>query len=231
VEGAGAETRVSGETIIDDSLKAIRALNTAEFDEVLSKGIVALGQHGLLEKVIGPLAWQLGELWREGEILAAHEHFASTVIRNFLGRNSKPFTTNSNAPVLVVTTPAGQLHELGAVMVAAAAGDLGWRVVYLGPSLPAADISAAAIQNQARAVALSIVYPEDDPNLPAELVNLRKYLPGETHILAGGRAAAAYADALSQIEATRATQLKDLYAALDALRVPGRRPLGRFVNK
>ena len=168
---------------------------------------------------IGALAWKLGELWREGEILAAHEHFATSVIRNFLGRNSKPFTTNSNAPVLVVTTPAGQLHELGAVMVAAAAGDLGWRVVYLGPSLPAADISAAATQNQARAVALSIVYPEDDPNLPAELENLRKYLPAETHIIAGGRAAAAYEATLTRIGSTRATRLKELYTALDALRV------------
>jgi MerR family transcriptional regulator, light-induced transcriptional regulator len=223
VQENGGDKQVSGESIIDDSLKAIRALNTAEFEDVLSRGIVALGQHGLLEKVIGPLAWKLGDLWREGEILAAHEHFATTVIRNFLGRNAKSFTTNSNAPVLVVTTPAGQLHELGAVMVAAAAGDLGWRVVYLGPSLPAADISAAATQNRARAVALSIVYPEDDPNLPAELENLRKYLPAETHIVAGGRAAAAYEGTLTRIGATRATRLKELYTALDALRVSGSR--------
>jgi DNA-binding transcriptional MerR regulator/methylmalonyl-CoA mutase cobalamin-binding subunit len=223
-ESTEASPQVSNQTIIDESLKAIRALNTAEFEDALSKGIVALGQHGLLEKVIGPLAWQLGELWRQGEILAAHEHFASTVIRNFLGQNSKPFAANSNAPTLVVTTPSGQLHELGAVMVAAAANDLGWRVIYLGPSLPAADIGAAATQHQARAVALSIVYPEDDPNLPAELENLRKYLPAETRIIAGGRAAAAYSATLTKIGATRATQLKELYTALDALRVSGSRP-------
>ena len=223
-ESAEASPQVSSQAIIDQSLKSIRALNTAEFDDELSKGIVALGQHGLLEKVIGPLAWKLGELWREGEILAAHEHFASTVIRNFLGRNSKPFAANVNAPTLLVTTPSGQLHELGAVMVAAAANDLGWRAIYLGPSLPAADIGAAATQHQARAVALSIVYPEDDPNLPGELENLRKYLPAGTHIIAGGRAAAAYAATLTRIGATQATRLKELYTALDALRVSGSRP-------
>ena len=106
----------------------------------------------------------------------------STVIRNFLGRDSSPFAPNSNAPVLIVSTPTGQLHELGAVMVAAAASDMGWRVIYLGPSLPAADIAAAARQHEARAVAVSIVYPEDDPDLPAKLENLRKYLPVKNHM-------------------------------------------------
>lgn len=226
-KGPAESAEVSSQGVIEESLEAIKELNSADFEETLSKGIVALGHHGLLEKVIGPLAAKLGDLWRQGDILAAHEHFASTVIRNFLGRNSLPFAANRNAPVLIVSTPAGQLHELGAVMVAAAASDLGWRVIYLGPSLPAADIAAAASQHEARAVALSIVYPEDDPHLPAELENLRKYLPAETRIIAGGRAAAAYAGALSRIEATRATQLKDLYSALDALRVPVRRSPGK----
>jgi methanogenic corrinoid protein MtbC1 len=108
-----------------------------------------------LEKVIGVLAQRVGDLWRAGEILAAHEHFASAAIRGFLGRNARPFAPGSNLPTLVVGTPSGQLHELGAVMVAAGANDLGWRVVYLGPSLPAGELAAAAAQNQARAVALS----------------------------------------------------------------------------
>ena len=74
-----------------------------------------------------------------------------------------------NAPVLVVATPSGQLHELGALLVGAAAANLGWHVTYLGASLPAAEIAGAALQNRARAVALSLVYPEDDPTLEDEL--------------------------------------------------------------
>ena len=38
---------------------------------------------------------------------------------------------------------------------AALAAEQGWRVVYLGPSLPAAEIAGIASQNQARAVALN----------------------------------------------------------------------------
>ena len=205
---------------VDGSVAAIEKLNAAELEEQLGRAAVAFGQHGLLQKVVSPLAQKIGDLWRDGTITAAHEHFASAVIRNFLIRNSKPYALNGNAPTLVVATPAAQLHELGAVMVAAAANDMGWRVVYLGTSLPAVEIAGAAIQHKARAVALSIVFPGDDPNLPLELTSLRKHLPTEIKIIAGGRAAESYASTLDQIEAVRAQELKDLYHILEDMRLP-----------
>lgn len=203
---------------IDEALEAIRAMDAVKLDAVLTREIVALGQHGLLERLIVPLTHTLGELWRTGEITAAHEHFASAAIRTFLGANSRPFAWTKDMPTLVVGTPAGQLHELGAVIAAAAAGDAGWRAVYLGTSLPAAELAGAAVQNQARAVALSIVYPEDDPNLPLELENLRKYLPSEIKIIVGGRASGAYKDTLARIGAIREEALRHFYVLLEELR-------------
>ena len=100
-----------------------------------------------------------------------------------------------------MATPSGQLHELGAVMAAAAATNVGWMVTYLGTGLPPAEIAGAALQNGAKAIALSIVYPEDDPNLTTELQSLRKYLPHEVKILVGGRAAEGYKEVLNQIGA------------------------------
>ena len=74
-------------------------------------------------------------------------------------------------------------------MAAAAANDLGWRVIYLGTSLPALEIAGAVVRNQARALALSIVFPADDPALPGELETLRKTFPIDVKLIAGGRAA------------------------------------------
>jgi methanogenic corrinoid protein MtbC1 len=203
--------------LIKSSTAAVRALNTRAFEEVLERGAVALGQHGLLERVVGPLAQEIGDLWRDGTITAAHEHFASAIIRNFLVSNYKPFAYTKEMPGLIVATPAGQLHELGAVIVAAAANDLGWRVVYLGTSLPAAEIAGAALQHEARAVALSIVYPEDDSSLELELRTLRRFLPS-TGILVGGRAAGAYAAILKAIDAILPEDLNAIYHHLDNLR-------------
>lgn len=205
-------------TMSADAVTAVLEHNTVKLEEILSRAAVHLGNHGLLERMVGPLAVRIGELWQNGTITAAHEHFASAVIRNFLIRHSKPYAMSGTTPTIVVATPAGQIHELGAVMAAAAANDLGWRVIYLGTSLPALEIAGAVVRNQARALALSIVFPGDDPNLPAELETLRKNLPIDVKLIAGGRAAEGYADALTRYGFVRNTTISDFYAVLEHLR-------------
>ena len=145
-----------------------------------------------------------------GLIRPAQEHLASAIIRRTLSwlieYAARPLT---NAPVMVATTPTGQNHELGAMMAAAAAASHGWRVIYLGTSLPALEIATAAVQTRATAVALSLVHPADDPAIPNELRDLRSALPRATEILAGGAAIPAYAAALDEVGARRFTDIGD----------------------
>lgn len=206
--------------LVNECVEAVKALNSKALQDVLVRGSVLLGMQGLLQTVIAPLAQRLGELWREGTITAAHEHFATAVLRTQLGQMTKGFADLDNAPTLIVCTPAGQLHELGALLAGATASSLGWRVAYLGPSLPAAEIAGAAIQKRARAVALSIVYPEDDSLLESELSRLREMLPPNVAILAGGRAMNAYRLALDRIGALATQNLDQLSTTLDELRRP-----------
>lgn len=212
------ETGTSNNGRLSPSIQAIHDMDSGRFQSLLDSAIVEFGQHGLLDRFIAPLMQRVGELWQAGELSAAHEHFASAVVREFLARNSRPFAWTANMPTLVTATPSGQLHELGASMVGAAATDAGWRVIHLGTSLPAAEIAGAAVQNKARAVALSIVYPEDDAYLEGELENLRRYLPSEVAILAGGRASGAYAAVLARIGAVRQENLRELYPMLEKIR-------------
>ena len=177
----------------------------------------------MLQRVIAPLAQTIGQLWRDGVITAAHEHFASAVIRILLGHAAKPFAGSDSAPGIVVATPAGQIHELGALLVGAAAANLGWHVTYLGASLPAAEIAGAARQNHARAVALSLVYPEDDARLESELTRLRELLPADVVVLAGGRAMPAYREVLEAIGATQMHDLTHFCVTLDDLRKPSKK--------
>lgn len=205
---------------IESALAATRELNAQELEAILGRAALRYGQHGLLENVVARLAALVGERWRAGDLTAAHEHFASAVIRNYLMRNARPYAQNGNSPLVVVATPAGQLHELGAVMAAAAANDLGWQVIYLGTSLPAAEIAGAALQNRARVVALSLVFPGDDPSMPLELENLRKLLPAKTQLVVGGRAAESYAPTLTHLGITHTRTLGEFYELLERLRLP-----------
>lgn len=206
------------EGILDECLSAVKQLDSRALDSALARGSVEFGAQGLLQKVIAPLAHSIGELWRDGTITAAHEHFATGVIRIFLGHASKSFAGTDDAPSLIVATPSAQLHELGALLAAAAAANLGWRVTYLGASLPAAEIAGAARQNQARAVALSLVYPEDDSRIADELLRLRELLPQEIPIIVGGRAALSYSRAIEKSGGILVDDLNHLCATLDGLR-------------
>jgi methanogenic corrinoid protein MtbC1 len=209
-------------SFLDECLAAIKALDARAFDDALQRALTGLGSQGFLQRVVAPLAQALGDLWRDGALTAAHEHFACAAMRVFLGNSFKPSGATAGAPVLLVATPAGQVHELGALMVSAAAANLGWQVTYLGASLPAAEIAGAARQRQARAVALSLVYPEDDPQLENELTLLRESLPREVSLLVGGRAVAAYRDVWERLKALPIEGLEHLGATLDELRKPGK---------
>jgi MerR family transcriptional regulator, light-induced transcriptional regulator len=213
------ETATAG-SYLDECLLAIKSLDTHALDAALKRGSIALGALGLLQRVVAPLTKTLGDLWRDGTLTAAHEHFASAAIRVFLGNFAKPFGPMDDAPVLVVATPAGQVHELGALLVGATASNLGWQVTYLGASLPAAEIAGAVRQRRAKVVALSLVYPEDDPRLEVELRHLSESLPADVALLVGGRATQAYREALENVGAVLIENLAHLGSTLDGLRKP-----------
>jgi MerR family transcriptional regulator, light-induced transcriptional regulator len=212
----------ASDALLEECLISVRSLDGRALDDTLKRATTELGGQGVLHRLVAPLTQTLGDLWREGRITAAHEHFATGHIRAFLANLSKPFAGNAGAPALVVATPAGQLHEMGALLVGALAANLGWNVTCLGASLPAAEIAGAARQKQARAVALSLVYPEDDSNLPGELTLLREALPEHTALLAGGRAMPAYREVLARLGALIVDDLVQLGLTLDRLRQPGR---------
>jgi MerR family transcriptional regulator, light-induced transcriptional regulator len=202
----------------DEALKAAARFDGVALDDTLRLAQREFGNQGLLRLIVAPLAQEIGERWRGGQLTAAHEHFFTASVRTFLGELTRQFATPLTAPRIIVGTPTGQLHELGAVMAAALAANLGWRSIYLGPGLPAHEFAGAALRNEAAAIALSIVYPEDDPNLPRELVDLARLLPPSTRILVGGRAARGYLDTLVRIGALYGASIDEFGEQLDALR-------------
>lgn len=200
------------------SLEAIRNLDAVNLELRLLSASVALGQQPFLEQVLQPLLRRTGEMWADGRLKVAHEHLASAVIRSLLGSMFVSARPDQSGPLLVSTTPTGQSHEFGALMASVTAAAIGWRAIYLGPDLPAEDIAAAVDERGADALALSIVYPPDDPRLPMELRKLSRMLSADLPVFIGGRSAASYEPILEEIGATRITDLGDLRERLTELR-------------
>lgn len=221
---SSSRTRQADDTLptrphLEACLAAVEQLNAHDLEEALLRARVGLSQPVFLEQVIVPLMQNIGNLWRQGTLRVMHEHLASAVVRTILGGLLESITyVPPSAPTIVVTTPVGQLHEIGAIVVATIAAAEGWLVTYLGVNLPAEDIAAAVQQQHARAVALSLVHPADDPHLEHELTLLRRYLTPDVGLIVGGRAVEGYHKVLEAIGAVRVEDMAGFRAHLETLR-------------
>jgi methanogenic corrinoid protein MtbC1 len=208
----------SGGAYLNRCLDAVRRLDEPELERVLSLANLTLSHIRLIDQVLLPFMRAVGAQWQEGSLRIVHEHLASAVVRNVLAGLLDAGEPSEDAPHLVVATPAGQAHEFGALAAVANGVSQGWRVTYLGANLPADEIAAAALDRRMRAVALSVIYPADDPKLPGDLRRLRRQLRQDIEILVGGPAASSYSETLAEIGARRLDDYAGLRAALDDIR-------------
>jgi DNA-binding transcriptional MerR regulator/methylmalonyl-CoA mutase cobalamin-binding subunit len=199
------------------AMRATRRLDGIELQGVLEQAAVTLGVPVFLDAVLAPVLVQIGHGWADGSLSIAQEHMATGVFRRVLGWLFRVYEGKGAAARLVVATPPGQVHELGALMVATSAAAEGWAVTYLGADLPVGDLVSAVRQTGARAVALSAVYVPEGTDLLALLSEVRAALPGRVPLLVGGAAATDVADAAEAAGARVIGSLPELRATLRRL--------------
>ena len=173
----------------DRSLSTVLNFDAKGLESVLDRAAVHLSKLELIKAVIEPLCKKIGELWEHGELKVINEHMTTAVIRSFLWNLLRSAEVSETSPKIVIATPAGHQHELGALAIALIACESSWQSLYFGPSLPAEEIAAAVTYADARAVALSITYSEDSHQLNLEIKKLRRYLGDEITIFIGGQGA------------------------------------------
>ena len=201
-----------------DILQAVRAHDPQAIDALLLKASLENTVPVLMEEIIAPVLRQIGEGTRDGSLRIAQEHIGTAQIRTFLGTLRPASTEYQEAPKIVITTPSGQLHELGALMVSVTCASEGWTPIYLGPNTPADEIAAAVIGSGALACGLSITYPADDPRLPGELRRLRRQLPEGFPLFVGGAAIRENSPLLKELDVPYIKSLHELRSHLEGFR-------------
>jgi DNA-binding transcriptional MerR regulator/methylmalonyl-CoA mutase cobalamin-binding subunit len=205
-------------SLINNCIEAIKAYDAKTLETILLKASSKMSQPQLIENLIVPLVYEIGGLWHDGIIRVANEHLASAVIRSFLANLIDQHKPSENAPIIISATPSGQDHELGALIVGVTSAAAGWKVIYLGSNLPVEEIAAVTENLEAKVVALSIVYPNDDPQLKKDLLNLYRMLSSNISLIVGGRAADGYLDILDEIGAVVVKDSKQFRLELEAIR-------------
>jgi methanogenic corrinoid protein MtbC1 len=200
-------------------VQAVERLEVTALDALLWRATVALPAAVLFDTLVVGLLDSVGTRWRGGTLRPLHGHLVTMAVRRLLDGLIERASSAATTATLVVATPAGQVDEIGALLIAATATIEGWRVIYLGADLPAEDIADAALHTRARAVALSIVQPAGDRAVSDHLRRLRTGLPKQVAVLVGGAGAAAYVTVLDDIGAGRVDDLAALRVHLRTLSI------------
>lgn len=202
--------------ILGSCLRAVRAHDGEAVYRLLQREAFRRPTLSFLEEIATPLMRRVGDEWAAGNLSEAQERLASGALRRVLGvvlqylriddRDRDPAAP---APLrIMATTLAGERHELGALMAAAIAADLGCDVTYPGADLPSPALAAAARKARAEFVALSLLDGSAPRLAQRELSALRDLLPARARIVVGGASAALLDDVLEPLGAERVDSLR-----------------------
>ena len=103
--------------------------------------------------VLGPVQGELGRRWAAGDLGIADEHAASAAVDELLVRLGAT-AERPTGPTVVVASAEHDAHALGGRVIASALALDGFRVLFLGPSVPAPDLAEFVEMQQPLAVAL-----------------------------------------------------------------------------
>ncbi|MDO1582911.1 MerR family transcriptional regulator [Rhizobium oryzicola] len=169
-----------------DILAAIERLDAQRMSALLQARFDSLGAVEFAKRIVVPLMAEVGRRWAEGSVAIAAEHMASVEIRRLLtnGLERAP-SPRPGAPRAIVTTVEGEMHEIGALLIALLGRHCGLDVLYLGPNLPVAEITAACRHYRGQIVCLSSLMARAKV-MEARVVELRRNLPREILLWLGG---------------------------------------------
>ncbi|PRP93498.1 cobalamin B12-binding domain-containing protein [Enhygromyxa salina] len=106
--------------------------------------------------VFQPAQHELGRLWQLNEISIAQEHYCTAAAQLIMSQlYPQLFAEPRSGRTMIVSCVSGELHELGARMVADLFELDGWDTVYFGANTPAPALLAAINEHQPKLLAIS----------------------------------------------------------------------------
>ncbi len=120
-------------------------LDEDRFDRIMSNNILRHGFENTMIQIVYPFLARIGIMWQTGSVNPAQEHFITNLIRQKLivaidGCHEKK---KHGAKTFLLYLPEGELHEISLLFACYLVKSKGHKAVYLGQTLPYADLKSA----------------------------------------------------------------------------------------
>ncbi|MCP9455964.1 MAG: MerR family transcriptional regulator [Nitrospira sp.] len=194
------------QTVLDELVSCLDPLDKVRFEQKLNGAVAVIPFEEAIQRILLPLERLVGELWHQGKIDIAIEHYVTKLIQQKLFAVMNQLPVNEHGPRLLIACPEGEWHEIGAQAVAYLAAMRGCHVYYLGPNLPTASLVSFCDQIKPELVLLSFTEVRS-PDKAMQLLRELDHLAGRWPVAIGGEGARALEEALRE---TRVELLDDL---------------------
>lgn len=177
---------LSFDTLKRRLLDAIRHLDELAVNQVLAEALMVASVEEIALQLLQPVLYEIGERWAEGELSVTTEHVGSNLVRSHIAQliriSPDPYRTET---ILIACAP-GEVHDIGALMLALFLRRRGFAVVYVGANPEPDSLVTDTKRLQPVAICMSASTQDAATNLVDLFRRLRSEFGG---ILAfGGRA-------------------------------------------
>ena len=193
---AGAPSEEPGAAPPSGSIELAQALDGPALDARLRHEWARLGAAAFLSGVVVPLARDVGEAWRRGELAVHQEHFATHRLLAFIHARWRELAEGNAGLTGVFATLPGEHHEIGLAMSALTVAHEGWKVTYLGCDCPLSELVASTRASGASALFLSVSAVADPATAQSQIAWVVSQLGDTASVVVGGEGAPDVAGAL-----------------------------------
>jgi methylmalonyl-CoA mutase cobalamin-binding subunit len=203
-----AEEQKPHDRLLDDLIGSLDPLDKAGFERRLNGAVAVIPFDEAVQRILLPLQRRIGELWHQGRLNTAVEHYVTKIIQQKLFSVMNQLPVNEFGPRVLIACPEGETHEIGAQAVAYIAATKGCHVYYLGSDLPSSDLATFCEKIKPDLVLLSLTEIKAEAAALQQIKELEK-LATRWPVGVGGQGALAIGD---RLRATKIELLDDLTA-------------------
>ncbi|MEJ2231587.1 MAG: MerR family transcriptional regulator [Nitrospirales bacterium] len=184
----------TSERLVFELTEALQENDRIVFERKLNGALAVIPFEEALHRFLLPLQERVGQLWHDGILGVAQEHFASNQIKQKIFSAMNQLRTSDEGPIVVIACPANEWHEIAAMTAAYICRARGCRVHYLGANLPIPELATYCDRIRPRCVLLSMTLVESSESAHALAQELAAKIVPDSSVGVGGQCVQAHAE-------------------------------------
>ena len=203
--------------LLQELVSTLHPLDRVTFEKRLNGAVAVVPFDEALHGILLPLQEQVGQLWHEGHVSIAVEHYVTSQIQQ------KIFSAMNQLPVaefgatVVVACPPGEDHDIAALAVAYHCRVRGCRVYYLGANVPIDALVKLCSDVKPDLTILSVPVVRSENKVTELIEALLRDVSPFTDLAVGGHGAVAVRDQFLNAQIHVLGGFTDLDSRLDRL--------------